>query len=239
MKITFENIIYLLFLSCILGSINLNAQLGFCNGNSGDPIFTEDFGTGGNNGPPLPPGSTTYSYIDGTPDDGRYTISSFTAYFDWFDTNDHTPNDSNGKAFIVNASFTPGEFFRRTVSGLCENTSYEFSSWLMNLHPSYGGCDGNGIPVNVKFEIWDSTDTNLLASGDTGDIFDRNAPIWDQYALVFQTLPGQTAVILKMLNNGEGGCGNDLAIDDIVFRTCGDFIGITDDQDRTNILICE
>ena len=58
--------------------------------------------------------------------------------------------------------------------------------------------------------------------------------------MVFQTLSGQTSVILKMLNNGAGGCGNDLAIDDIVFRTCGDRITLTDASNNTNILgICQ
>ena len=33
-------------------------------------------------------------------------------------------------------------------------------------------------------------------------------------------------MVLKMRNNGVGGCGNDLAIDDIMFRSCGDFITI-------------
>lgn len=215
-----------------------HAQLGFCGGNSGDPIFTEDFGAGTTNGPPLPAGTTSYTYIDGEPIDGKYTISSYTAYYDWFNTTDHTPNDNNGKAFIVNASYTPGEFYQRTVTGLCENTSYEFSSWLINLHP-VSGCNRNGIPINVRFQIWDNTGTDLLASGDTGTIADKSSPVWEQYALVFQTLPGQTSVILKMLNNGAGGCGNDLAIDDIVFKTCGDFIDITNDQNETNILVCE
>src|SRR5690606_14502328 len=113
-------------------------QLGFCPGNTGQPIFTEDFGSGLSNGPALPAGSTTYSYTDGTPEDGSYTISSVTPHYDWHRIADHTPNDTNGKAFIVNADFTPGEFFRRTVDGLCENTSYEFSSWLLNLLPASG-----------------------------------------------------------------------------------------------------
>lgn len=218
----------------------MNAQLGFCNGNSGDPIFTETFGTGTQNGPPLPPGTTNYTYVDGEPDDGSYTISSRTNYFDWFDTTDHTPGDTNGKSLIVNASFTAGEFFRRTVSGLCENTSYEFSSWIMNLHPSTSTvCQPQGIPVNLKFQIWDNTDTQLLATGDTGDIFDKASPIWEQYALVFQTLPGQTSVILKMLNNGTGGCGNDLAIDDIVFKSCGDNILLADSTNSSSITVCE
>lgn len=235
---TFKKIVWaILFVTGWL-PLESQAQLGFCAGNSGDPIFTETFGTGTTYGPSLPIGTTSYSFVGGTPNDGSYTISSNTAYFDWFNTQDHTPNDTNGKSFIVNASFTPGEFFRRTVSGLCENTSYEFSSWLMNLHPK-SGCNGNGIPINVRFQIWDSTDTNLLASGDTGSIYDKNSPVWEQYALVFQTLPSQTSVILKMLNNGAGGCGNDLAIDDIVFKTCGDFIDVVDDQSNTHILICE
>ncbi len=224
---------------CYFFSIStINAQLGFCNGNSGDPIFNETFGTGTTNGPALPLTSTTYNYVNGTPNDGDYTISSFTGYFDWHDTQDHTPNDTDGRSLIVNASFTAGEFFRRTVTGLCENTSYEFSSWLLNLLPA-NSCNSQGIPVNVNFQIWDTSDTNLLASGSTGDIASSANPIWRQYGLVFQTLPGQTSVILKMSNNADGGCGNDLAIDDIIFRTCGDFITVTDIQSNTAIEVCE
>ncbi|MEM8927988.1 MAG: T9SS type B sorting domain-containing protein [Bacteroidota bacterium] len=221
---------------------NIRGQLGFCGGNSGDPIFTETFGMGLQDGPPLPAGTTTYNYVAGGPQqpiDGNYTISSRTNYFDWFDTTDHTPGDTNGKAFIVNADFTPGEFFRRNIDGLCENTSYEFSSWLLNLLPSSTECPNGGIPINVRFQIWDDTDTILLASGDTGDIQGTSSPIWRQYGLVFKTEPGQTSVILKMLNNGAGGCGNDLAIDDIVFRSCGDFINVTDAQNESITAICE
>ncbi|SMC44002.1 T9SS type B sorting domain-containing protein [Cellulophaga tyrosinoxydans] len=215
-----------------------NAQLGFCTGNSGDPIFTETFGSGTTAGPALAAGITTYTFTNGTPNDGSYTISNRTNFYNWHDSADHTPNDTNGKSLVVNADFTPGEFYRRTVTGLCENTSYEFSSWLINLLPA-GSCNGGGIPINVKFQIWDATDTNLLATGDTGNIPNRTSPIWEQYGLVFQTVPGQTSVILKMINNGPGGCGNDLAIDDIVFRTCGDYIDIQDNQNRTNIEACQ
>lgn len=212
-------------------------QLGFCSGNSGDPIFSETFGTGTTNGPPLAPGTTTYNYINGAPQDGQYTVANNTGYFDWFAVPDHTPGDTNGKCLIVNASFTPGEFYRRTVTGLCGSTSYEFSSWLINLLPQ-SGCGNAGNPVNVSFEIWDSSDTNLLASGDTGNIFGTVTPDWNQYALVFQTLNNQTSVILKMINNGIGGCGNDLAIDDIVFKTCGDFISVEDNLTNTSVSIC-
>ncbi|MGB5418199.1 T9SS type B sorting domain-containing protein, partial [Algibacter sp.] len=128
--------------------------------------------------------------------------------------------------------------YRTAISGLCENTTYEFSSWMINLLP-ISGCGGAGIPINVKFEIWDNTDTNLLASGDTGNITGNSSPNWQQYALVFQTLPGQTSVILKMLNNGVGGCGNDLALDDIVFKSCGDTIEIEDAANANITVLCE
>ncbi|MEY8849631.1 T9SS type B sorting domain-containing protein [Psychroserpens sp. XS_ASV72] len=214
------------------------AQLGFCQGNSGDPIFVEDFGTGLTN-TPLPPGTTTYNYADGIdPDDGFYTVSSNTNYFDWFDIDDHTPDDVDGRMLVVNSNFNPGEFYRTTISGLCENTSYEFSAWIVNLTPSNGFCGAGAIPVNVRFEIWDNTNTNLLATGDTGNINSTITPNWLQYALVFQTIPGQTSVILKMINNGSGGCGNDLAIDDIAFKSCGDFISATDTSNNMSVALC-
>ncbi len=212
--------------------------MGFCSGNSGDPIFTETFGAGITSSP-LPAGTTTYTFAGGLPSDGFYTVSSNTNFFDWHDIDDHTPNDTDGRMLVVNADFTAGEFYRTTISGLCENTSYEFSSWMINLLPSTTSCPNGGIPINVRFEIWDNTDTNLLASGNTGSINGTSGPNWVQYALVFQTLPAQTSVILKMLNNGVGGCGNDLAIDDIVFKTCGDTVAIEDALNNNNIYVCE
>lgn len=228
---------FYLLLLCI-GSTELSAQLGFCGGNSGDPIFTEDFGSGNTDGPALPAGTTTYTFTTGTPNDGSYTISSTTNYFGWKNIQDHTPGDTNGKSFIVNASFTAGEFYQRQVEDLCENTSYEFSSWLINLQDA-GGCEGNSIPVNVRFQIWDETDTILLAQGDTNSIFASSGAEWEQYALVFKTEPGQTSVILKMRNNSNGGCGNDLAIDDIVFKSCGDNVTVSTNTNETSLVVCD
>ncbi|WP_324025093.1 T9SS type B sorting domain-containing protein [Maribacter sp. BPC-D8] len=225
-----------ILLTCC-GITSLHAQLGFCGGNSGDPIFTEDFGSGTTDGPALPAGTTTYNFTTGTPNDGDYTISSSTNYYDWLSIEDHTPGDSNGKSFIVNASFTAGEFYQRQVTGLCENTTYEFSSWLINLQIA-GSCEGNSIPVNVRFQIWDQTDTNMLAQGDTGSISGIGTTVWEQYALIFKTAPGQTSVILKMRNNSNGGCGNDLAIDDILFRSCGDNVTIATAADEASLVVC-
>ncbi|OUS01464.1 hypothetical protein A9Q86_06695 [Flavobacteriales bacterium 33_180_T64] len=233
------NILNLIIIfSIFFSSEKVSAQLGFCQGNSGDPIFEDNFGTGLQDSP-LPLGATTYTYANGiAPDDGLYTVTSNTNYFDWFDVDDRTPDDVNGRMLLVNSDFSVGEFYRTTINGLCENTSYEFSSWIINLTPTGGFCGPGAIPVNVRFEIWDNTDTNLLASGNTGNIGSSVTPNWQQYALVFQTIPSQTSVILKMINNGSGGCGNDLAIDDIVFKSCGDFISVTDTANSTTVSLC-
>lgn len=216
-------------------------QLSFCEGDLGDPIFTEDFGTGTMNGPALDASVTTYTYVDNGPEDGFYTISSQLQQLGAFHSGlDNTPGDVDGRAFIVNASFTADQFYNRTIEGLCENTSYEFSAFLLNLYDIDSGvCSGTGIPVNVRFQIWDSTDTILLGSGDTGNINGTSTPIWTQYGLVFETGVGQTEVILKMINNGNGGCGNDLAIDDIVFRACGDITTISSDiSGEDDLILC-
>ena len=218
----------LLFFSAFLSF----GQLGFCNGSKGIPVFTEDFGSGTNYGPALPTGVTSYTFIAGTPFDGLYTLYYRTnQYSSWHNSPDHTPdnqpNGTDGKSLIVNASFTAGEFYKRVVTGLCVNTTFEFSSWLMNVSNSTStACSGNSIPINVTFEIWDATETNRLQWGNTGNINATSSAIWTQYGLVFTTGIGQTSVVLKMKNNSAGGCGNDLAIDDIMFRSCGDFTTI-------------
>ncbi|MCJ7757420.1 MAG: hypothetical protein MUP24_04680, partial [Gillisia sp.] len=208
------NFIILIFLC----SNAVFSQLGFCPGSKGDAIFHEDFGAGS-----LPAGTTNYTYVIGDPDDGEYTISD---QIGQINPTFHSflPNTtvSNGRALIVNASYTSGQFYRNEIKNLCEDTTYEFSAFLMNIYNRENPlCADGGIPINVRFEIWDETDTHILKEGNTGDISSTNSPVYKQYALTFQTEPGQGSVILRMFNNDGGGCGNDLAIDDIIFRSCG------------------
>jgi gliding motility-associated-like protein len=213
------------------------SQLGFCPGSKGDAIFHEDFGSGS-----LPAGTTNYAYVTGDPNDGQYTIS------DQISQNNGTWHSflpkttvSNGRALIVNASYASGQFYRTEIQNLCENTTYEFSAFLMNVYnPTSLACENGGIPINVRFQIWDKTDSVLLKEGNTGDISSTNSPVYKQCALTFQTEPGQGSVILKMFNNGVGGCGNDLAIDDIIFRSCGDLTKITSKgNSEPGFVVCE
>ena len=230
-------------LFCFLIGLQVQAQLGFCTGSKGDAIFHEDFGTGTVTGEELSPGVTNYTFVDaGDPNDGEYTISDQigTRFATWY--NSFPPTTiSNGRALIVNADYTAGRFYMTEISGLCANTTYEFSAFLMNVHRSNTGvCPGGDIPINVRFEIWDETDSVLLKAGDTGDINSSSSPKWEQYALTFSTEPGQGTVILKMFNNGNGGCGNDLAIDDIIFRSCGDLTTLSADKGTEGVYtVCE
>lgn len=221
----------IIVLLVVLTSYDTQAQLGFCTGSKGDPVFNENFGNGTNFGPALPAGITNYPFVANSPNDGSYTLYYRTnLYSTWHNSLDHSPDATdgiNGKCLIVNANAnTSGEFYKRTVTGLCINTTFEFSAWLMNVYnPGSGFCGANEKPINVQFEIWNDTETVLLGSGNTGNIMGSFSPNWQQFGLVFTT-SNQTTVVLKMKNNGVGGCGNDLAIDDIIFRSCGDLTTI-------------
>ncbi|WP_167342093.1 T9SS type B sorting domain-containing protein [Nonlabens sp. SY33080] len=215
------------------------AQLSFCDGEIGPTIFTETFGSGTTNGPALPANVTTYTYVNSGIQDGEYTISSNMQQLSSFwDAPDHT-GDPNGKMLLVNADFTAGLFYQTPITGLCENTPYEFSAWVINILDNNNPCGAGEIPIQVRFEIWDITDSTLLASGAMPPESSQPAPTWKQYGLTFTTATGQNGCILKLINEGAGGCGNDLAIDDIVFRTCGDTTQIIDAANNTVVTKCE
>jgi hypothetical protein len=125
---------------------------------------------------------------------------------------------------IYNASYTVGEFYRQTVSGLCGSTTYEFAAWMANILTSTA-CSSAGIDPNLTFRIASLSGT-LLGSYSTGNIAESNTLTWKQYGFVFTTPASQTQVILKIINNAPGGCGNDLALDDITFRPCGPTISV-------------
>src|ERR1700759_4534257 len=118
----------------LLLSVKTRAQT--CSGSLGDPVILQTFGAGTNPGGPLPPGVTTFTYTTNPcADDGYYTIlnSSSGCHSDWHNVlHDHT-GDPNGYMMLVNASFQPSVFFTQTANGLCPNTTYEFSAYILNL----------------------------------------------------------------------------------------------------------
>ena len=224
------------------------AQL--CTGSLGDPVAWIKFGEGSGPSLALPPSVTNYAYTGGCPDDGFYTLTNLS--FGCFDgswhtlVGDHTPDDAGGKFMLVNASSTPGVFYLDTVRGLCENTTYEFSSYVMNVLKPVS-CTGNGIDPNLTFNI-ETTGGALIATSNSGNIEERESPTWVQYGTFFKTPANVTTVVVRITNNAPGGCGNDLALDDITFRPCGpsinavlavngkDFISICEGDSRNYLL---
>jgi gliding motility-associated-like protein len=219
--------VHALFLLLFFPILTIKAQL--CNGTLGAPIFIETFGAGTGAGAALPAGVTTYSYTSGWPVDGNYTISNTSNPAPqnphWYTSKDHT-GDPNGYMFVVNASYSPGEFYRYTVTGLCSNTTYVFSAWIANVNnfKTIAFCKDNDPPYvysNVLFKVKNSVTghTDSIATGNIAP--DSTSMVWHQFGFTFSTGAGQSSVILSMVNNGKGGCGNDLVIDDISFRPCG------------------
>ncbi|MCU0389043.1 MAG: gliding motility-associated C-terminal domain-containing protein [Chitinophagaceae bacterium] len=215
LKVTYcKVVLYKSIMVLMAWGITMVSEAQLCNGSLGDPVVKIDFGTP-SNPQPIPPLSGYLFQAFSCPDDGYYTIaSSSPSCFNnsWHVLN--TDHSGNGLFLIVNANFTPGDFFLQRITGLCPGTTYEFAAWLMNLIRYIA------IKPNLLFNIETTTGT-VLQSYNTGDIPETTTPQWNQYGFYFTTPPGISEVVLRIRNNAPGGIGNDVAIDDITFRPCG------------------
>ena len=211
-----------LLIAILFIQLSTDAQL--CTGSLGDPVVNITFGKGPNPGAPLSITATYYTYTGSScPNDGSYTVvNSTSGCFNnsWHTiAEDHTPNDVDGYMMLINASLFPGTFYLDTVKNLCSGTTYEFSAWIVNvLRPT--ACNGNGNMPNITFNIETATGT-IIQSYSTGNIPAQSSPQWNQYGFYFTLPVGVSDLVLRMVNNAPGGCGNDLALDDITFRPCG------------------
>ena len=192
--------------------------------------------------------TTTYCYEDGivganTPecpsqstkilDDGEYTVVSKitgTVASDpenihgdlaWYNGEDHTTGDVNGRMAVFNASFEPGVFYETTITGILSNLPITYSFWALNIMAS--STYPNSILPNITVEFYDLSN-NLLNSFNTGDIgrcsgstTDNSCAqgVWQQYTTSVN-LGNVNAFTIRFKNNAPGGGGNDLALDDIL-----------------------
>jgi len=225
--------IFLALLCCLCGQ---HAISQICNGSLGDPVVNITFGAGSNPGPALKAGLPNLTFTSNScPDDGFYTVANsipgcFGASWHSYNT-DHTPNDANGYMMVINASITSGDFYIDTVKGLCGGTTYEFAAWVANVFFRNPGC-ATTIKPNLEFTI-ESTTGTVLATYKTGDVPETSSPAWKQYGVFFTTPPTAQNVVLRISNKGPGGCGNDLALDDITFRPCGPNVTINSGMSST------
>jgi hypothetical protein len=213
-------------------------------------FLSETFGTGGRTSSFTAAynATTSYCYEDGIAgantaacpsqstwilDDGEYTVVSKitgTVASDpenihgdlaWYNGEDHTLGDTNGRMAVFNASFTPGIFYETTITGILSNLPITYSFWVLNIMAS-STFPGSILP-NVTVEFYDLSN-NLLTSFNTGDIgrcsgstTDNTCSqgVWKQFTTSVN-LGNVNAFTIRFKNNAPGGGGNDLALDDIL-----------------------
>ena len=169
------------------------------------------------------------------PSDGYYSFASYTsACFndDWHTlSEDHTTGDADGNMLLVNAAPRSGVFLKTPVSGLKSNTQYELGLWLMNLCRPTEKCPYPLLPrLNIRLE---TAEGKIVANIVTGELPRVQRPRWAQYLAYFTTPASSSTLMLVMIDNAPGGCGNDFALDDITFRECVKQISQVTDGSKT------
>lgn len=232
MRLKFYCILWLL--TIVLVSV-AGAQI--CTGSLGAPVINENFGHGSqyDGGPQLPDGETSLRFVAGPGcggEDGEYSILQRMGSSCKGGTWQTIPSDHTGLAtgeqfgymMVINATLEASLFFTYKVDGskLCPNTTYQFAAWIMNILRPLPQTQGFSRP-NISFRI-EKADGTLLKEYNTGDIPESPDPNWIQYGTFFTSPSDGSDLIVKMINNGQGGNGNDLALDDITFSACGPMI---------------
>jgi len=198
----------------------LQAQTGTCV--LKEPVVHINFGVGEGSETNI---STSYTYgrvSNSCPTDGHYAFTGYTSDCfrgDWITmTEDHTPGDAGGNMMLFNASYTAGEFFSTTASGLKPGANFEFAIWMLNVCRPSDKCPYPLLP-DISISIT-TPEGKLITELNTGLIKRYNEPQWAKYNVMFKVPAGVTTVGIKMVNHNPGGCGNDFAMDDITFREC-------------------
>ncbi|QJB33491.1 gliding motility-associated C-terminal domain-containing protein [Chitinophaga oryzae] len=200
---------------------------GTCDSDSRE-IFREDFGTGTGFGAPLPGlGNGAYQFSTTAPlQDGYYTVVSNPQLAQgaptWKQMTDHS-GKPGGRMMVINGSFLPGEFYRKKITGLCGGLQYALSVSACSVISPLVSCGANTTPVpsRIRFRI---EDENGHILGQLSERYIAADPDpkgkWKEYGMIF-TLPENVQNIqIVLLNDAPGGCGNDLAVDDILLSTC-------------------
>ncbi|MFY7839420.1 MAG: T9SS type A sorting domain-containing protein [Lacibacter sp.] len=143
---------------------------------------------------------------------------------------------NGGYMLMVNSALQLSVANNQTISGLCEETYYEFSAWFRNVCKRCGsdslgnGASGTSVPAGyIPTAVGDSSGVkpNLTFQIDGIDYYTTGnidyAGTWGEWVkkgFVFKTAPAQTSLTISIKNNAPGGGGNDWAMDDIAFATC-------------------
>ncbi len=134
---------------------------------------------------------------------------------------DHT-GGANGRMLVINGDAPPRIIFRDTLPTSCPGRQYSFSFWTAFPYNAVyqSTCDALGGFRYPKFKVrFRDIVTGLTAVEDTtANITTNNS--WTQFGYRWTMPIGYSNLILEILNDAPGGCGNDFVLDDIVYGTC-------------------
>jgi hypothetical protein len=202
---------------------------------NGRALFSEDFGGNSAYDPPVKsrgiPQVDGYKYNTLLNTQGSYVIARTNPQAHpatWYVISDHTsPGDaSRGYMLSIDATVDPGQFYVHRIDGLCAGTKLYFSTWIVSLLKVQ-----LEHKANLIFTVED-LNGNMLAQYYTGNIPDVD-PAWKSYGFEFTVPEGESSVVLRIINNGSGSSGNDLAIDDIEIRFCSPEVALDSPQADT------
>ncbi|GAB2828723.1 T9SS type A sorting domain-containing protein [Ferruginibacter profundus] len=194
----------------------------------GNVLYTQDFGSGTGLKAAIPssPNTASTTYIGSVTAPlpvNRFSITNNAVNGDgsnWISLTDHT-GGANGNMMVVNADASASIFYRDTLPVACPGQQYSVSLWAAFIgNTSYQTtCNGLGGFKYPKFliKIRDLTTGLVITQTTTADITSTS---WTQYGMKFGLPAGYSNLILEIVNAGPGGCGNDVAIDDIQFGSC-------------------
>lgn len=151
---------------------------------------------------------------------------------------DNTNHTGTGRYLFVNCSQSgsiTGAVYKRQVTELCRDAMFEFSIWVASVH-------GSSANTQFRIEIWsedpgedpslggltvasegldiaEANNARLIALGDKTTV--STVGYWQQILKTF-TLTEQDYCWVVVRNYGTGS-GNDIAIDDLVFKPYAPF----------------
>ena len=138
----------------------------------------------------------------------------------WLNLADHT-GDLNGRMLVVNCDAAAKILYYDTLPVSCPGQQYTVSFWAAfignaNYQTLCNGLGGFKYPM-LTIRIIDKITGLVITQFTTASI---TTTAWQQLGMKWVMPAGYTNCILQIINAGPGGCGNDIALDDIQYGIC-------------------